>query len=445
MKKIRKNSRAFCGANWGDEGKGKIVDQVTDAKIFFRDNGGANAGHTIQLNDGQEIKLHHLPSGISKVSSTVILGKNMVIHPKELAYEIKEARSFFNEEIADIKIDENTLLCLDTHRAYEQVLKNRKNGCQGSTGRGIGPAYVDQLNRFPLTVKDLTNWNENKIKEHYRLYQDIIKGLGSDLSKAEVCFSDLKQKFIVGSEKEFLNNLFEQAEFLKPYVDDIYDLLKKNWEDESITFVFEKAQGVGLDMRWGVYPDVTTSNVCFDGFRASTYGIVDPQEIEWKIGVDKATYASSVGSRQLPTMMPEKEATLFREYGHEYGATTGRPRDIAYKDLVALRFYVKNGDINRLAMTHMDSVFPDMPVKICVEYRIDGKKVDYRPDQEFLNKVTPIYIELPTWDRTEIRKARCFNEMPKTAQDFVRFVEKEVGVPVSHITNGPKREQIIEV
>lgn len=443
--KIRKNSIAFCGANWGDEGKGKIVDQISDAKVFFRDNGGSNAGHTVELDNGEKIKLHHLPSGISKVNSTVVLGKNMVIHPKELVHEISEATKFFNNEIANIKIDENALLCLDTHRAFEQALKERKNGCLGSTGRGIGPAYVDQINRFPLTMKDLLNWNETKIKEHYNLYKCLVSGFNKDISKSEICFGDSKEKFVVGTEEEFVNNLKTQVEFLKQYIEDIYDFLKTSWEDESITFIFEKAQGVGLDLRWGVYPDVTSSNTCFDGFKASTYGIVDPLEIEKRVGVDKGTYASSVGSRKLPAQMPEEEADLFREYGHEYGATTGRPRDMIYKDLVSLRFYIKNGDINSLAMTHLDSVFPNIPVKICTEYQINGKKVEYRPDQEFLNKVTPIYVELPTWDREKIQQAKTFNDMPKEAQDFVRFVEREINIPVSYLTNGPQRSQVIKM
>lgn len=443
--KIRKNSIAFCGVNWGDEGKGKIVDQVTDAKIFFRDNGGSNAGHTVELDSGQNIKLHHLPSGISKTNSTVVLGKNMVIHPKELVHEINEANDFFNNQIADIKIDENALLCLDTHRAFEQVIKDRKNGCQGSTGRGIGPAYVDQMYRFPLTMKDLLYWNEKRISDHYDFYQCLIKGLGREMSEIEVAFSNSKDKFKVGSKEYFINNLKEQTNILKNYIEDIYGFLKQNWEDESIKFVFEKAQGVGLDLRWGVYPDVTVSNVCFDGFRASTYGIVNSNEIEKRVGVDKGTYASSVGSRKLPTLMPEKEASLFREYGHEYGATTGRTRDIVYKDLVALNFYLKTGDINSLAMTHLDSVFPGVPIKICVEYQIDGKKVDYRPNQEFLNKVTPIYIELPSWDREKIQQAKTFNDMPVEAQDFVYFIEKKTGIKVNYLTNGPKRSQIIQL
>jgi len=227
--KIRKNSIAFCGANWGDEGKGKIIDQITDAKIFFRDNGGSNAGHTVELDNGQKIKLHHLPSGVSKANSVVVLGKDMVIHPKELVYEIKEATNFFDNKIASIKIDENALLCLDTHRAFEQALKDRKNGCEGSTGRGIGPAYVDQLNRFPLKMLDLLNWNESKIRDHYELYRCLVSGLGKDLSKMEVCFADFKEKFEVGSEDDFIKSLKEQREFLKEYIEDIYDFLKNNW------------------------------------------------------------------------------------------------------------------------------------------------------------------------------------------------------------------------
>ena len=151
---IRPNSYGFCGGNWGDEGKAKVIDQI-DGEVFYRDNGGSNAGHTIELEDGRKIVLHHLPSGVGREKATVILAKGMVIHPKELVYEIDEARDFFGGKIARIKIDEEASLCLDTHRAYEGALKKRANGSKGSTGRGIGPAYVDELNRNELKMKEL--------------------------------------------------------------------------------------------------------------------------------------------------------------------------------------------------------------------------------------------------------------------------------------------------
>ena len=443
-KKIRKNSIGICGGTWGDEGKAKVLDQIKGT-IFYRDNGGGNAGHTIELNDGKKIVLHHLPSGIAQRKATVVLGKEMVIHPKELIYEIKEAKKFFDGKIAKVKIDENALLCLDTHRAYEGALKKRESGSKGSTGRGIGPAYVDEINRNALRMKDLLNFDEKKIREHYRFYKDQIKGLGFNIDSLEIPFLDYKGKFNTGKENVFVKKLKEQAKILKPFIGDIYDFLKKNWENEKISFVFEKAQAVGLDKRWGVYPDITSSNTCFDGILSSTYGIIDPEKIEFRIGVIKATYASSVGSRKLPTMMDSKVAEIFREYGNEYGATTHRPRDIVSVDLVALNFYAKMGKINYFAITHMDSVFPKMPIKVCTDYRIGKKKVAYRPFQDFLSKVKPVFTELTTWDREKVQKAKSFKEMPTEAKSFVRFVERNTGVKVMYLTNGPRRDQVIKI
>lgn len=441
---IRPNSYGFCGGNWGDEGKAKVIDQI-DGEVFYRDNGGSNAGHTIELEDGRKIVLHHLPSGVGREKATVILAKGMVIHPKELVYEIDEARDFFGGKIARIKIDEEASLCLDTHRAYEGALKKRANGSKGSTGRGIGPAYVDELNRNELKMKDLLNFNEEKIRKHYRFYKDQINGLGFNIDNMEVPFLDFKETFVVGSEDEFVDSLRKQAEILKPYIEDVHNFVEASWKNKNVMMIFEKAQAIGLDRRWGVNPDVTASNTCFDGIYASSDGIINPREIQCRIAVDKGPYASSVGSRILPSMMDPVTAKLYRDYGHEFGATTGRPRDMVYKDLVSFGFYIRVGNINGIAMTHMDSVFEGIPVKICTEYQIDGQKVDYRPSQDFLSRVTPVYTELATWNREKVQKAKCFDDMPQEAKDFVKLVEDNTGTKVMYLTNGPRRDQVIRI
>jgi len=454
MNKVRKNSMAFCGGAYGDEGKGRLVDEYVNefAKkkkvILYRDNGGSNAGHTVEF-DNVRIALHQLPSGVFSKGATVVSGKGMVLHPGDLLEEINQVKKVSNNEVpADIVIDEMAVLCLDTHRAFEGVLKDWQAGGKGSTGRGISPAYSDVLLRHPLRMRDLRNWDEEKIRSHYKLYDALIKGLNGNLAKADVnsLCEEGTTTIKVGSEDNFVNRLRKQAELLKPNIKDVFDMLSSSWKDEDkVAFVFEKGQAIGLDARYGVYPDVTASDTTFGGIASSTEGAIDSFEIEHRTAVIKATYMSSVGVRKLPTIVTGKLAEQIREDANEYGATTKRPRDIAYLDIPAIRFFLKSGYITHLGITHMDIVYPKTPVKICVEYEMNGKRVPYRPDQEYLLKVKPIYEELKTWDKKKLQEAKTIDKIPSEAQDYLDFVSKGVGVPVLIITTGPKREQSIRV
>lgn len=448
MVKIRKNSFAFCGGAFGDEGKGRIVDKfVSDyAKkgpvVVYRDNGGSNAGHTVELNSGQRIALHQLPSGVFVKKCVVILGKGMVLHPADLIEEIRQVKRISGGRLkAKIMIDEMSVLSLDTHRAFEAVLKEWQEGGKGATGRGIAPAYADVLLRHPLRMRDLAVFDQEKIVKHYKLYKAFISGLGANLAKVGVPYLNKEDKIPVGTLDKFLRNLKSQSKILKPYISEVFSFLKKGWVDKKYTFIFEKAQAVGLDPRYGVYPDVTASDCTFDGILYSSEGIIHPEEIEIRAGVIKATYMSSVGTRKLPTMMDEKLATRIREDANEYGATTQRPRGIAYLDLPALKFFAKVGKVNYLVLTHMDIVYPNIPIKICVGYKIRRREVSYRPDQNYLDLVKPKYIEFPTWDREKISKARKTQDLPKEAKKFLNFISRELSLPILMITSGPEREQ----
>lgn len=452
MKKIRKNSFAFCGGAFGDEGKGRIVDEYVNVfskkglpVIVYRDNGGANAGHTIELADGRRIAMHLLPSGILCKKAKVILGKGMVIHPGDLLVEINEVKNTAeNGNISEILIDEQATLSLDTHRAYEAALKNWQTGGNGATGRGISPAYADILLRHPLKISDITQFNEKKITAHYQLYQALLKGLGVKLSKAKVS-SYGQASLTVGTEQEFIERLKKQGKLIKDFCSDINIFIKETWGDNKYVFIFEKAQAIGLDFRWGVYPDITASSTTFDGIFSSTEGIVNPEEISQRVAVIKATYTSSVGTRILPTMMEEQLAAKIREDAYEYGATTKRPRDIAYIDLPALRFFTKVGNINCHVLTHMDIVYEGVPIKICTKYKLNGKEADYRPDQEYLSKVTPEYIELPTWDKNKIKNAKNYEQLPESAKKYLNFLAKNLNSKIIMITTGPKRNQSIKI
>jgi len=451
MSKTRPRTFAICGGAYGDEGKGRIVDMVvhelsqTGPVVVFRDNGGANAGHTVEFPNGKRVALHQLPSGVFIKDATIVLGKEMVIHPEDLLEELHQVDGVTETEYrAEIKIDEMALLSLDTHRAFESVLKDWQSGGKGSTGRGIAPAYADVLLRHPLRMRDIVTFDQEKISSHYDLYAALVSGLGQEI--AAVLVPTLKgEKHPVGSKAELVRNLQAQAKALAAYVGPVHGWLEEKWLDKKWGFVFEKAQAVGLDYRWGVYPDVTASDTTIDGIFSASEGAIDPDQIEIRAGVIKATYMSSVGTRKLPSLMTDALADRIREDAHEYGATTKRPRDIAYLDIPALRFFSRVGRINALMLTHMDVSYLDHPIKVCTGYKLDKKNVAYRPDQEFLNQVTPVYKELPSWDAKLLAKAKSRTDLPQEAQDFIAFVAKEIGVPVTLITTGPQRDQAVKL
>ncbi len=446
--KIRKNSVVVAGGEFGDEGKGKLTDAWVSkfAKkgrvVVYRDNGGANAGHTLEFENGKRVALHQLASGIFVKKATVFLSKGMVIHPSDLVEEMNQVKIVAGKDTAKILIDEMAVLALDTHRAFEAVLKTWEEGGKGSTAKGISPAYSDVLLRHPLRIRDLANWNQEKIEKHYRLYEALVKGLGADLAKVEVSSSSGKN--IVGKLDIFIKKLKYFADKIRPMVINSTDFLKKNWVDEKVAFVFEKAMAIGLDARWGVYPDITASDTTFEGIRFSSEGIIDPDEIEKRVIVLKGTYMSSVGSRKIPTLMNNELAEKIRTDCKEFGATTGRVRDIAYVDLPAIKFYKKVSRPNYLVQTHVDVTYPKTPIKICVAYKIRGKKVDYRPDQEFLNKVSPVYIQMPSWDGEKVREAKKFDQLPKNAKKFLNYLCNELELPLLAVSTGPGRDHWFE-
>lgn len=447
----RKNSVIVAGGALGDEGKGRITDELTadflskyDHVVHYRDNGGANAGHTVQVGK-IKIALHQLGAGVLQKGCTVIIGKEMVVHPEDLVLEIEEVLKAINKKTlpAKLMIDEMALLCLDTHRAFENGLKTHSTGSKGSTGRGIAPAYADVVFRNPLRMRDLlsSNWDE-KIATHYNLYNDWLKGMSLKLSQMEVPRLD-GSLLKVGSLSQMNARLEKARKILLPFITPLYDYMSDVWQSKT-PIVFEKAQALGLDKRWGVYPDVTASDCTFDGIFSSTEGIADPNLVAVKAATIKATYSSSVGSRVLPTMMEEKLASKIREDANEYGATTKRPRDIAHIDLPMLSFLFKTNRVEYLVMTHLDISYLNEPIKVCVDYQIDGKSVSYRPDQEYLNQVEPVYVELPAWDGEKLHQIKAIKKLPKTALQYVTFISKSLNVKLLMATTGPAREQTIK-
>ncbi len=448
--KRRPNSIAIIGGALGDEGKGRAADEISDKLLknhdqilHYRDNGGSNAGHTVKFNN-TKIVLHQLGASILQNNATVVLGKDMVLHPNDLLTEIKMVKNTLDKSDlpAQLKIDEMAVLCLDTHRAFEAVLKMRSTGSQGATGRGISPAYADVIYRHPLRMRDLMSpdW-QDKISQHYHLYQQLVAGCDFELAEIEVPRLN-KDKITLGSLKQMLNRLKKARTILKPYVQPVHRYLRQQWQTQT-PLIIEKAQGLGLDKRWGVYPDVTASNCGFDGITASSEGIIDHTQLAIKAITIKATYTSSVGARKLPTIMADSLAQRIREHANEYGATTNRPRDIVYIDLPMLSYLSHVSKAEELILTHLDISYPEVPIKVCIGYRIDGELVDYRPDQQYLNKVEPEYIQLPAWDGAEVQNTRQVEDLPIEAQQYVAFITQALAVEPFMLTVGPSRNQTI--
>lgn len=446
----RKNSIAVLGGALGDEGKGRVTDELTSLflkeqkqVLHYRDNGGANAGHTIAFGD-KKIALHQLGSGVLQKGCTVVLGKEMVIHPQDLVLEIKEVEKVLDGQKmpAKLLIDEMALLCLDTHRAFEAVLKMKADGSKAATGRGISPAYADVVYRNPLRMRDLfaSNWQE-RVAKHFNHYQMLCKGFDFELASVKVPRLD-GSMLEVGTLADFTMQLETAKKTLKPFVSDVTALLKETWQSE-VPMVFEKAQALGIDPRFGVYPDITASNCAFDGIYSSTEGVVDDRLLAVKAATIKATYTSSVGTRILPTMMEDGLAKRIREDANEYGATTKRPRDIAYIDLPMLSYLFRVGRVEYLTLTHLDIAYPEVPIKVCVGYEIDGREVGYRPDQEYLNQVTAKYIELPSFDGSTLTEAKTMSDLPKEALQYLAFLTQTLGVKPLLVSVGPKRDQTI--
>jgi len=449
MNNIRQNSIAIAGGAFGDEGKGKIVDEIASKLmrqygkvIVYRWNGGSNAGHTVVLGK-KKVVLHQIPSGALIKNALVILGKGMVIHPGDLCIEIQSILK--NGKLpSKILIDKQTPLALDTHRAFESVLKKWETGGAGSTGRGISPAYADVIYRHPMRMMDLVSkdWKV-KFSKHFDLYNGLIMGLNEKLERTKV--NSLQGLIVNGNKQQFLKRLEKQREIIYKYVDDVYSLIEDSWKSK-IPFIFEGAQGVGLDLRWGVYPDVTASDPTFSGIAYSTDGLINPDEIEIRANVLKATYISSVGKRVLPSKMDEVLATKIRDDANEYGATTKRPRDIYNVDIPALVYFSKVSKPTHIILTHLDISYLDNPIKVCIEYRdLKGNVVDYRPDQLYLNNLKPVYINFKPWDGNSIKDKTDYKYLPPELIKYLKYLSKQLKVDIMMITTGPARHSVINL
>ena len=422
------SNTVVIGAQWGDEGKGKIVDLLSaQSQVIVRFQGGANAGHTIKTAQGETI-LHLVPSGILFPDTLCIIGNGVVLDADVFLQEIDDlAQKGIDISPKRLCISKKTHLVLPYHKALDKAREARRALNKiGTTGRGIGPAYEDKAARTGIRACDLADPKllESKIKHALIEKNALLQGLYHyDPINAD----------------EIVRSLLSIAPRLLPYIQDT-DEMVHSAIDADKNILFEGAQGIHLDIDHGTYPFVTSSNTVAGGACAGC-GIA-PSDIDRIIGVVKA-YSTRVGSGPFPTELLDDAGTYLRASGHEFGATTGRPRRCGWFDAVILRESCRLNGLTGIALTKLD-VLQNLPVlKVCVAYMLDGKKLEYPPQEEgALAKVTPVYEEFAGFEDS-IEKCRKFGGLPKEAQNYVRALEELAGTPITMISVGPDRDQTI--
>jgi adenylosuccinate synthase len=415
----------LLGLQWGDEGKGKIVDVLTpNYDVISRFQGGPNAGHTLEFNNIKQV-LHTIPSGIFRENKINIIGNGVVIDPIVFKKEIEALKKIGVELSENLYISKKAHLILPTHRILDAASEQKKGKTKiGSTLKGIGPTYKDKIGREGLRVGDLLHNFDTKYQERIENHKTML---------AEFFRYDYNQ-ILAECEEDW----FDGVEVLKSFqiVDTehfINDLLKKG---KSV--LAEGAQGTLLDIDFGSYPFVTSSNTICAG--ACTGLGLAPQKIGKVYGIFKA-YCTRVGMGPFPTELLDETGNKLRDAGHEYGSTTGRPRRCGWLDLVALKYSVMLNGVSELIMMKADVLDTFETIKIGVGYEIDGEVVEHFPF-ELTDKVKPVYVELPGWE-TDLTKIKSRNEFPDELNKYISFIEDEMEIPVSIASVGPNREQTI--
>jgi adenylosuccinate synthase len=421
-------SLVVLGTQWGDEGKGKIVDLLTDrVKNVVRYQGGHNAGHTLVI-DGEKTVLHLIPSGILRENVKCVIGNGVVLSPKALQEEIAMLESKGVPARERLHISSACPLILPYHVALDMA-REVKRGKQaiGTTGRGIGPAYEDKVSRRGLRIHDLFDAESLKVKlEQIMDYHNFV------LSN------------YYGSEPINVDTLYQQclefAEYLRPMISDVpADLHHAHEIGENI--LFEGAQGTLLDIDHGTYPYVTSSNTTAGG--VATGSGVGPLMLDYVLGITKA-YTTRVGSGPFPTELFDDVGAHLAKQGHEFGATTGRPRRCGWLDAIALKRAVQVNSISGLCLTKLDVLDGLETVKICVGYTcpVNGKLNNTPTGADGFENLVPEYIEMPGWTEKTFG-AKSLDDLPDAALRFIRRVEEVVGVPVDIISTGPDRIETI--
>ncbi len=415
----------IVGAQWGDEGKGKIVDLLSnDAEIVARYQGGANAGHTIVI-DGKQYILHLIPSGILNAGVKCVIGNGVVIDPVALINEIQMLKEHGIDVTDRLFISHRAHLIMPYHKKLDEARESAGNAI-GTTGRGIGPSYIDKAKRTGIRIVDLldrTTFEEKlrlNIKEHNEVLTKIYGHNELDV-------------------EEIVETYLEFDKIIDPYVTDTTLLLNQAIQDGKNVIV-EGAQGAMLDLDHGTYPFVTSSNPTSGG--ACTGLGIPPTSINDVIGIVKA-YATRVGNGPFPTELDDEMGEFLRTTGHEFGATTGRKRRCGWLDLFALKYSVMVNGINKIALTKLDVLDELKEIKVCIGYSINGKSLKSLPaDCKVLENVKLEYITLKGWN-TSLAGITKYNNLPQETKDYITYIENYVGAKVTIASISPDRADTI--
>ena len=416
----------IVGCQWGDEGKGKIVDLLTPhVKAVVRFQGGHNAGHTLVI-QGKKTILRLIPSGILHAGVECLIGNGVVISPEALLKEMNELEEKGIPASQRLRISASCPLILPSHIALDEARESNAKNAIGTTKRGIGPAYEDKVARRGLRMSDLFNPTQlaTKLKTlleyHNFLLQHYYKVSPIDYDQT-------------------LASLLEMAKKLTPLITDIPALLSK-YQQEKKPLLFEGAQGTFLDIDQGTYPFVTSSNT-ISGAAATGSGL-GIRYFDAVLGISKA-YSTRVGNGVFPTELLDEDGQTLRDRGHEYGSVTKRPRRCGWLDSVLLRRAVQLNSISSLCLTKLDVLDEMETIKICTAYQLDDKQINDLPlNPEDLARCVPLYEEHPGW-KTSTTPIKELSKLPANAQNYIRRIEELTGVPITIISTGPDREETI--
>lgn len=412
----------ILGLQWGDEGKGKVVDVLTpNYEIVARFQGGPNAGHTLEF-EGEKYILKSIPSGIFQEGKINIIGNGVVIDPALFKQEVEALEATGHILTDRLYISKKAHLILPTHRLLDAASEKAMGDAKiGTTGRGIGPAYTDKVSRHGLRVGDLFHNFEEKYQNAVAHHKEKLS-----LSDWERVLPDLEKQWFAGVEKLKTFQIIESEHFINKHLAGGGNVLA------------EGAQGSMLDIDFGSYPFVTSSNTICAG--ACTGLGIAPKTIGEVYGIFKA-YCTRVGSGPFPTELFDNDGKQLREQGREYGSVTGRPRRCGWIDLVALRYTIMLNGVTKLVMMKSDVLDSFDSIKACVAYNINGKTTEDLPF-DISEGIEPEYIELPGW-KTDMTAMQSEDEFPEEFNNYLTFLEEELGVPIAIVSLGPDRAQTI--
>ncbi len=417
------------GAQWGDEGKGKVVDIYTEfADEIVRYQGGNNAGHTLVVGD-EKVVLHLIPSGVLHAGKRCVIGNGVVLDPEVFLMEVNRLKAAGRlEDDSTLLLSESLHIIMPYHKAID-IAREAKSGDKkiGTTGRGIGPCYEDKIGRRGIRLMDLVDpvVFSRKLRENLEEKNAILERLGEE----PLNYNEIYRAYQ------------DHAEVLKKYMADTALVLDKSLKAGK-KLLFEGAQGTLLDVDHGTYPYVTSSSTCAGG--AATGSGVSPRAINEVIGISKA-YVTRVGSGPFPTELLDETGEELRKVGGEFGATTGRPRRCGWFDAMVIRYAVRVNGLTGIALTKLDVLSEFDTIKVCTGYTYEGQQLESLPARlETFENCVPVYEELPGW-KTDITGVRSFDQLPENAKKYVERLEALAGCPIVMVSVGPRRDQTMMI